>query len=260
MKKSTLNLATLVALMSLVILVMTGCTDPNPAPAERMVNIDVLPTLHEDGKDTTFTPCSSNDFRWMDCDGNFHPAKKFVPSGLVSFTSEGPKFNLREEIGLHEGEELFIREKRKVSTSPQVAQHPAPTAPVKKTEPVSTDGTFFPDWLWELILLFLGALLWQLLRNAARGGQTPPATGHHPGTSGSRGDTTILNSHVEHHNVEQKPNMKVTYRGEGEYATEFQVIGEFSLPLEVKVAKGNEPATTVTFGRPETSKDTEKTS
>ena len=263
--KRTLNLATIVALIATVILVMTGCTDPNPAPAERVVNIDTLPTLHEDGEDTTFTSYSSTDFRWKDCDGEFHPAKKFVPSGLVSFTSEGPKFDLREEIGLSEGEELIIRKKRKtVSSSPHVPQHPAPTAPIKKTEPVSTnDGDFFPDWFGELlatlILLFLAALLWRLLRNTARGNQTSPANGDRSGTDERRGDTTIIHSHVEHHHVAQEP-MRVAYKGEGEHAMTFEVHGMFSLPLQVKVAKGNEPPTTVTFGRPETKEGTEKTS
>jgi hypothetical protein len=45
--------------------------------------------------------------------------------------------------------------------------------------------------------------------------------------------------------------MKIHYKGEGADAMIFDVIGNFSLPLQITVRKGKEDPTTVKFDRPD---------
>lgn len=181
----TLNTATLVAIFSLAILVMASCgNNTAPAPAEKVVNLDELPTLYSAGTDTTVTACTTTDFRWMDCEGSFHPGTKFVPEQGTPITLQGEKADLSKIIGLSDGERLVIKSD---STSPAPAPlpvvkpdpKPAPAPPPVKEDEATTSGWSNIPWHWLGWLILAGAalavlyILLGLLRRLAHWMNTP---------------------------------------------------------------------------------------
>lgn len=168
MKNRTLNLATLVAMLSLAILVMTGCgNDKLSAPAEKVVNVDSLPLLFEKGQDTVIAGCASVDFKWMDCEGGFHPSKKFVPSYGSPIALQGEKADLSKAIGLSDGQYLVIRDGRdqrarlKNSFPPEAkssGQKPV-VDPVSFKKAPHTEEGFFPEWFWNFLKFLVAVLL-----------------------------------------------------------------------------------------------------
>lgn len=166
----TLNLATLVAMLSLTILVMAGCGNdkPSPAPAEKVVNLNSLPNLFEDGQDTVIAGCDTAGFRWMDCEGAFHPGTKFVPKYGSPFTLQGEKADLRKILKLSDGEYVVIRDGRDEQARlknlpPVVKPEPKPVPPPVKKDEATTSGWSNIPWYWLgylfLAIMTIGALM-----------------------------------------------------------------------------------------------------
>lgn len=274
MKNRTLNTATLVAIFSLAILVMASCGNNKPsAPAEKVVNLNELPTLYSAGSDTTVTTCTAADFRWMDCEGVFHPGTKFVPKQGTHITLQGEKADLSKALGLTDSNELVIRDKApgqmkaKTSPTPVTKRDPKPTTG-KSNDNTSTFELGDLPWHWLGwifllgVLLCLGFLFFGMLRRLAHWMFEPLARrqgdGNHahtehvnqaPVTPATNGPDTTRNV-TTIHNEAERPNMSLNFKGEGEHAMSFNLTGQFSLPLQVKVTKGDETPTVVDFGRP----------
>jgi len=155
-------------MFSLVILVMAGCENISPAPAETVVDISKLPTLHTAGTELEVNECSPTQYRWKDCvTDQLHTGMKLVRDEEVTFTTQGEKFDLLKHLGLSEGKELVVREvvepeKSKDVPSPTRLQTPTPVselAQVKDDDSTSWLSDIPWHWLGYILLAGIAALL-----------------------------------------------------------------------------------------------------
>lgn len=248
---------TIISVAAMAMMFNSCDSDPSPKQEPVIRPVEVLSPVFKAGYTEICTPLVKKYFTKEECDGSLVEKWSWAPGATKSFTTLGPKADLRDVLDLKPGEYLAA-----VDTSGRTKPVEAKPKPVvHKTEPSSGGGMDF-GWAWYLlelfIVVFIVALVALVTLRAIRGLLT-----------WAFGPTSRRNNSDEQHDVESEteeslrtsfhsevhnywpdePNL-VRFRDAGPDPMKFMVRGNFDFPLEVKIQKGKEPATTVTFGRP----------
>jgi hypothetical protein len=235
---------TILAIVLLITLFASGCTSTHVQHvSETPVDSAIFQNLYQCGSDTIIMAFDSTRVNGVGCkSGKSYSELRWNPSHSFTLTKCGPSFDFKKAVGLAHNQELVIREKkahRKKQPIAFVDENPI--------NPFWTGiGKVF-QWILVIVCILLALMVipWRRLWASARGQYTTAGRKHHTNVTVNRHDET------HHHYGPQMPNMEIHYKGEGADAMIFDVIGNFSLPLQITVRKGKEDPTTVKFDRPD---------